>query len=339
MANSLLAFLFPRIKGSQEDVATYSLNYILGQSEVLRSSFTKLLSKALHLGDEPLVYSAQVVGEQKERPDIVGVIDGLERIIIEAKFFAALTENQPNTYLTRLNGQGGLIFICPKSRQIGLWNHLLDLVSYLPIDEYCVDVNGTHMAILSWDNVFSALQTSADNNAPETKEDLHQLMGFCKEMEDSSFVPFKKEDFGADIAKSIDRYYLLVDTVADQLLNRNDISATKRGLRATPQWSGLSQYIKVDGIGIGVSFHRGIWKKSSPPSPFGLGFFTDETLVNSYIASLGSREVERDSNGAPFILLKPPIGLTLDESACYLADQIVHHVKRINDLRLKLTTT
>lgn len=334
MVNSLLAFLYPRIKGSQEDIATLSLNYILGQSEILRNAFTRLISEKLHLDYEPLAYSTQVVGDQKERPDIVGNSDGKERIIIEAKFFAALTENQPGAYLTRLKNQGGLIFLCPESRRIGFWKQLLDLVDYKEIDNCCADISGTHMSIVSWDNVFDKLQSVANSDDPEAKENLHQLIGFCKEMEDSSFLPFKPEDFGPDIAKSIDRYYIIVDTVADQLLNRKDVSAHKKGLRATPQWVGHSQFINVDGIGIGVYFHRGIWKKSSPPSPFCLGFFTDGTLVNSYLTTLESRMVERDSKGFPYIMLKPPVGLTLDESAKSLADQIVEHIKKINAMHV-----
>ena len=333
MTNSLLAFLFPRIKGSQEDIATLSLNYILGQSEILRIAFTRLLSNRLHLDFEQLTYCTQVVGEQKERPDIVGVINGKERIIIEAKFYAALTENQPGTYLARLQNQGGLIFLCPESRRIGFWKQLLDLVDYQVIDENCVDVKGTHMAIISWSSVFDTLLSVSDSNDPETKENLHQLIGFCKEMEDSAFIPFKPEEFGADIARSIDRYYLLVDAVADQLLNRKDVSANKNRLRATPQWEGHSQFINVDGIGIGVYFHRALWKKSSPPSPFGLGFFTDGDLIRRYSATLESRKVERDSKGAQYIMLNPPVGLTLDESAKDLADQIVDHVKKINAMR------
>ena len=43
MAYSLLAHLFPRIKGSQEDVATLALTYLLQQSGVLRSTFTSLV--------------------------------------------------------------------------------------------------------------------------------------------------------------------------------------------------------------------------------------------------------------------------------------------------------
>ena len=40
MAYSLLAHLYPRIKGSQEDVATFSLGYILEQSDALNKTFT-----------------------------------------------------------------------------------------------------------------------------------------------------------------------------------------------------------------------------------------------------------------------------------------------------------
>ena len=300
MANSLLAFLYLRIKGSQEDVATYSLNYILGKSEVLRSEFTRLISQRLHLDYQPLIYSAQVIGSQKERPDIVGVKDEQEEIIIEAKFFAALTENQPGTYLDRLQGRGGLIFICPESRLNGLWAHLQELEKTSePLGEYCVNRNGTHMAIISWKTVFEALQLCSENNAIDTKEDLHQLIGFCKEIESNDFIPFKAEDLGADMAKSMDRYYIL------------------------------------DGIGLGLYFHRGIWKKSTPPSPFCLGFFTDEALVKNYLCSLESRMVERDNNGFSYIVLTPPIALTREESAQYLADQIVYHVRKINEKRGK----
>ena len=47
MALSLLAHLYSYIRGSQEDVATLSLQYILKQSPDLNAAFTRLVSKAL----------------------------------------------------------------------------------------------------------------------------------------------------------------------------------------------------------------------------------------------------------------------------------------------------
>ena len=76
MAGSLLAYLYPRIRGSQEDVATLSLSYLLAQSDILRSAFTKALSSHLHLSPDAYIhFNTQVIGQQRERPDIVGVDD------------------------------------------------------------------------------------------------------------------------------------------------------------------------------------------------------------------------------------------------------------------------
>lgn len=331
MKNSLLAFLFPRIKGSQEDIATISLYYILGQSDVLRSAFTKMISRILHLDYKPLSYSTQVVGKQKERPDIVGLNNEKEEIIIEAKFFAALTENQPGTYIERLNGDGGLIFICPVSRRSSLWEKIKPEDSR-QLGEYCVDVNGTHLAIVSWTEVFQELQSCADDYAPETIENLHQLIGFCKEMEDSEFIPFKEEDFGPDIARSIDRYYRLVDETTNKILQRKDVSATKNKLHATPQWFGYTQYINIEGLIIGVYFHRDIWKKSSLSSPFCISFFSDKEYAERYINSLESKYIARDNYNIPYIVIEPPVGLTLDEAAEYMTEKVIKYVKAVKML-------
>ena len=49
MAQSLLAHLYSHIRGSQEDVATLSLQYILSQSEELRYGFNRLIGSKLHV--------------------------------------------------------------------------------------------------------------------------------------------------------------------------------------------------------------------------------------------------------------------------------------------------
>ena len=123
MINSLLAHLYPYIKGSQEDIATYSLQYLLTQSKELNKTFTNFISKKLSIEiEDNLQYLCQVTGEskEKERPDMVGIdSDKKEIVIFEMKFYASLTKNQPFTYLKRLqNNKGkGLLFICPESRK------------------------------------------------------------------------------------------------------------------------------------------------------------------------------------------------------------------------------
>ena len=133
MPYSLLAHLYPHIKGSQEDIATLSLQYLLSQSEELNKAFTELLSNCLRSDlDQTLQYCCQVAGdsEEKERPDMAGLdANGKEIILCEMKFYASLTANQPLTYLRRLkeNDGQGLVFICPTARKNSLWSKLIEL--------------------------------------------------------------------------------------------------------------------------------------------------------------------------------------------------------------------
>ena len=55
----------------------------------------------------------QATGEEGERPDLAGFDrNGRERVLVEAKFWAGLTDNQPIAYLERLpaNRPGALLF-------------------------------------------------------------------------------------------------------------------------------------------------------------------------------------------------------------------------------------
>ncbi len=49
MAESLLAHLYTRIKGSQEDVATMALHFIISSSPMLNEAFNVLMSDSLRV--------------------------------------------------------------------------------------------------------------------------------------------------------------------------------------------------------------------------------------------------------------------------------------------------
>ena len=64
MAHSLLAHLYSRIRGSQEDVATISLQYLLSQSAELNKAFTTLIAAKLNVSlADRLQYKCQATGE------------------------------------------------------------------------------------------------------------------------------------------------------------------------------------------------------------------------------------------------------------------------------------
>lgn len=119
-SGSLLAHLAGALSNQTELVATKALAYILARSDAARFALAELLRTggadvgAMHrVADE-------VVGEGRERVDLVAYDQqGAERVLIEAKFWAGLTENQPGTYLRRLPSDGRpavLLFIAPELR-------------------------------------------------------------------------------------------------------------------------------------------------------------------------------------------------------------------------------
>lgn len=348
MPYSLLAHLFPRIKGSQEDVATYSLSYILEQSPVLNEVFTKLISNKLHISaGNMLSYHCQDADSEFGRPDIAGYKDGVLSILCEAKFFAGLTSNQPVSYLNRLIGteNSGVIFICPKDRIISLWDKVTTLakeagLSGEKIDNYCVDYSGTRMSIVSWSEILSELIPAATERHNEMLGDLRQLEGFCSKIESEAFIPFNDDDFSIQAAVNMDRYYLVVDEVLSVLKTHKELSPDTKGLRNSPRWQGYSSYIQLNGKGVSIDFIRKLWKTpTSISTPFWChiwdsvdGKWEENDRVKAFLATLDSKYLE-SFYGDTYIALVPKPYLPLEELAEDLANQILTHLKNFIDFQ------
>ncbi len=100
---SLFGHLVTRFATKPENLATESLTYILQKSPVARHAFVEFLRKNLKTNvPETLVFSQQVCGEDQSIPDLVGKSGNDEVVIVESKFWAGLTSNQPVSYLERL---------------------------------------------------------------------------------------------------------------------------------------------------------------------------------------------------------------------------------------------
>ena len=100
---SLLAYLSPRFTGQTENIAVEALGYILSTSEAAREGLVSLLQSGGAEVEGLSRIRTEVTGDKGERPDLVGWDEnGDERLLIEAKFWAGLTDNQPNGYLKRL---------------------------------------------------------------------------------------------------------------------------------------------------------------------------------------------------------------------------------------------
>ncbi|MCR5822826.1 MAG: hypothetical protein K6G60_00175 [Lachnospiraceae bacterium] len=346
MAESLLAHLYSRIRGSQEDVATLSLQYIISSNEKLNEAYNCLISNAIRkdIGTD-ITYSCQSVGENSERPDMSGVDrNGKEIILCEMKFYAGLTANQPNGYLDRLIKEGGqaLVFVCPEQRKTSLWTKVKELCvadgkEVVEGDHYNASVCGIAMTVLSWGEVVETLKRTASAVCAEMLSDIEQLSGFCNMMDSTAFIPFSPEDFGPENARREERHFRVLDRLYDLIVGNEELNADSKGLKATPSRNGYTRYLRIGDYQCALMYHRGAWlDKTSAETPYWF-YLCDESWRQSEGLQKRLRaipEYERiDIDGKMSIALHAQTDVTLDEVATEMTRQIIEYKSKYYDCK------
>lgn len=340
MAHSLLAHLYPHIRGSQEDIATYSLQYLLVQSKELNRAFTKRVSTVLHIdSDDTLQYVCQATGkgEEKERPDMVGLdANGNEKILCEMKFYATLTANQPNTYIDRLiNCDGkGLVFICPEARLTNLWaklNELCEDRDVEAIDDYCIKVDGINLAIITWTEIIELLKQVASSVAVGFSSDIAQLEGYCEQLDSEAFIPFSAEDLSAEMANKGERYYQILDEIVELFCADKKYTISKKGLKSTAYRKGYVRYFYIDEFAVSLNYDRDMWKNPECiETPFWISlrdkdWSMSENLIKKH--SVFSENKKQTAWGAIFLALEPLQNSTFSEVCEDIKTQIERYIE------------
>lgn len=276
---SLLGQFYNRIKGSQEDIASEGLVYILQQSIESRRIINQVVKINTDITFPDLLYQTQNAGKEKERPDISGKDDkGNEVLLIEAKFWASLTENQPNGYLKRLKEDSVLIFLVPTLRARTIFdeikNRLLVEDKDVEIDsenlKFVIKPSNQHVLIKTWNEILNSIKLKIEQiNNITLLSDLNQIIGLCEIIDKNSFQPITNEDLSPKIPKNINSYYEIVDKVVDELKNLDEEISTK-GLIKTPQRYGYHRYFTTKGLGMNFSLKLDLWEKCAD-TPFWLG--------------------------------------------------------------------
>lgn len=275
---SLLGHFYSRIKGSQEDIASEGLTYILQRSKSARLAINKLIKADFNLNFQDLNYTTQRSGENLERPDISGHnMNGQEVLIIEAKFWSSLTENQPIEYLNRLTQNAALIFICPSLRVRIIFDEILKRIKAEQI-KYTANLemnsiyfeNNKYLSVKTWDAVLGIVRDQlVDANENQFISDINQIKGFCDTIDTNTFLPIKSHEMSPVFARRINSYYdLLVNVVGE--LKKNEILNTN-GLSSTGQKRGFTQYLKTGKLGVSFNIKFDYWAQYAD-SPFWLSF-------------------------------------------------------------------
>lgn len=275
--NSLLAHIVP-LYGKTELVATEALRYILQQSEAARAALESMLRAAGVEVGSLTRFQTEAIGDEGERVDLVCYDEnGTERVLIEAKFWAGLTDNQPNTYLARLpeDGQSALMFVAPAQRIETLWptlstraeeQHQLTSPSESgDLRSAAIDGSGRKMMLTSWRAVLMQMESQASiAGGRAAVRDIEQLVGLTERMDSDAFLPIHSDELGQDFPRRMLNIVRLIDD-ATQRAVANDW-ADIDGLRVAPQWHGFGRYLRLNGVvaWLGIDFRYWSGQGESP---------------------------------------------------------------------------
>ena len=271
--NTLLAHIVP-LYGKTELVATEALRYILQQSEAARKALESMMVTAGVEVDSLARFETEVSGEDGERVDLVCYDEhGTKRVLIEAKFWAGLTDNQPNTYLASLpeDTHSALLFVAPAQRIETLWpelcrraeeQHTLRVTSDTQtsgeLRGVSIDSNGHKMLLTSWRAVLERMESQASiAGDASTVRDIEQLRGLTERMDSDAFLPIHSDELGQDFPFRMIGFANLVHQAAQRAIGEG--WADSQGLRITPQWYGDGRRIRFHGVEVWFGINMEQW--------------------------------------------------------------------------------
>ena len=273
---TLFAHIAPRLTDRIEDVAVQALGFILSNSPAARRALADTLRDGgIEVGSIDRVETWEI-GEEGEIPDLVCFDEnGAKQVLIEAKFWAGLTKNQPNQYLKQLLQDGqdrsaALLFIAPKARLELLWPELcglakkefeLTIISESgPVRSASIGSDIHHLQLTSW----AALLERMASKANDAEADIRQLRGLTDRMDGDAYLPLRPEDLGSESARQMLDVAELVDDATNIAKEKGWVNLD--GVIAVPKRRGYGRFISIGGVGtwFGIHSYGWAWHSDTP---------------------------------------------------------------------------
>lgn len=330
--DSLFGHLATRFGAHPENLATEALGYVLNRSSVANRAFLRFLSQLRIELPDTLSF-----------PDLVGSdAQGRRVLLVEAKFWAGLTDNQPLGYLRRLplDTDSALIFIAPASRFSTLWPELVSRCKIAGVDlgeertlgpEITARVVGQHavLALVSWRSVLGFLLRALESEGQiEASADLVQLQGLCVRMDDNAFLPLTSEDLTANLGRRVSQYCQIVDEVTNLAVTEGMASIT--GLRAVGGFGWYGRYMRIHQCGCCLHFNAQNWARLRA-TPLWLSVKDHEwklsTSIKEALSSFELEEPPRLLLGDQELLV--PIQLLVGVEKDYVVQEVLVHLRNV----------
>jgi hypothetical protein len=347
LSHSLFGHLTNRFSTHPENLATEALCFILNRSLVARQAFRQFVAEVGLALPTNLRWQTQSIGEAGEIPDLVGVDEEHQkRIVVEAKFWAGLTDHQPVSYLKSLpmSQTGVLLFIAPDARLTTLWPILQrrcqeaqiaqsreTLSARLPPQLRVLSINEHHcLALTSWSAVLNYLLVKVETaGETDVAGDIQQLLGLCASQDTEAFRPLQSEELTSDTGRRILQYCALVDDVTKQLALTGKVST--KGLGTSTGAGYYGRYLRIKKFGALLMFSSYFWTHLGD-APLCLRLYdivTEEWLIDAEKSRKALASLEMESpprlqivDDAVIVPLHLPLGVERDEVVRDMVAQI-----------------
>ena len=281
--STLVSYLVPRLSKQLENAATDALGYILNKSPRSMEALNDLLGKG-EFDIEPITrVGAQVTYEDGSRPDMTGYGRGnVKRLLVEAKFWAALLEDQASGYARQFDhpGPAVLLFIAPELRLSTLRAEIENQMERHSNLQLIDSPPGTRRArviwtesgdtelqlvLVSWVRLLDSMAALTGDG--DVGSDIRQLRGLAERLDEGAFLPVHCKELSPDFARRIVGHNRLVDDVVQSRGVPEKWINTDR-LMATPQRWGYGRYFRFSGVAsdfwFGVNHERWATKGDTP---------------------------------------------------------------------------
>lgn len=345
---SLFGHLVARFSSGPENVATEALAYILGRSAAARRAMNQLPASLGMQLPEIRAFKTQAFGDDLSIPDLAGLdATGSTVMLVENKFWAGLTMNQPAAYLARLPvvGAGLLLFVVPQRRLHTIWPDLVVSAARAGIDvplpvSYDGDliwgrVEHRILAITSWPSLLNRIEAEVRSSGDtQILSDVSQLRGLCEHMDSTGFIPASFEEL---TNTEIPRWLLATANLVPEMCDRAIAAkiADGKGLRPSHFWHGAGRYLRIGAAGGWVGIDHKLWARLGI-GPLWMTFHANEygcagAVLKALAPWLSSNPAKAfDLDGSAAVPLRITAGATRDIVLADLHAQLVelHRVLR-----------
>lgn len=269
MQESLLSHIASNFISEYENVANSSITYLLNKYPASR----EVLKNMLQIDDVPSYFVTELATKSNGRPDVTGLdINGNKQIIIEGKFWANLTDNQPINYLKELPENGRLLFLLPEKRKISL-----DV-------EIKKRLNGKDekIYIFSWNEFLDLVEVENNKNHNQALiSDIRQLKELCSKMDDEGMPPLSQSDLDPMNGRVAYQFASLIDECKPILKEWEETDFKKLTASSSTGWNGF--YFRAFDFGCKLYFSSYKWFSTNTSTPIWLDIYDKDFKTSQKI--------------------------------------------------------